>query len=93
MLSNKFIIKNNFENTDNFNKYIKISDYIYNNYDKFIQNEQIKKYVENSSDLINKYRIIWNDDNINNNNNMNIDDNRIISNIIALNLFILNNYI
>ena len=82
MLSSKFENNNgnNNGNNNDFERYIKISDYIYNNFDKFKENEQIKKYIANSEDIINRYKIIWN--NIDNN----IDNNRIISNIIALNL-------
>jgi hypothetical protein len=64
-------------------KYIKTSDYIYNNFDDIItKNNDIKKYIEESTDLIQKYQKIWQD----------LEYKRIISNIIALNLFIINNF-
>ena len=62
--------------------YLYISDYIYNNYDDFISNTNIKTYIENSTQLINKYKKIW----------INLDDKRIIANIISLNINILLNF-
>lgn len=62
---------------------MKISDYIYDNFNVIIsKNNDIKKYIESSEDLIQKYQNIWPD----------LEYNRIISNIIALNLFIINNF-
>ena len=67
----------------NENKYMKISDFIYDNFNLIIsKNNDIKKYIESSEDLIQKYQNIWPD----------MEYNRIISNIIALNLFIINNF-
>ena len=64
-------------------KYMKTSDYIYDNFDIIItKNNDIKKYIEESTDLIQKYQKIWHD----------LEYKRIISNIIALNLFIINNF-
>ena len=79
MLTNKF-------KKHDIDKYVKASNYIYDNFDTFTNNIQIKNYIDNSTDIIKKYKNIWkiSDD---------LDDRRIISNIIALNLFILNNYI
>lgn len=86
MLTNKFK-----KNTD-INKYIMASDYIYNNFETFTNNIQIKNYINNSTDIIKKYKNIWkNLDNSDDSDDLN--NRRIISNIIALNLFILNNYI
>lgn len=65
------------------NKYMEISDYIYNNFDVIILKiDDNKKYLKSTEDLIHRYKIIWQD----------LDYKRIISNIIALNLFIINNY-
>ncbi len=54
-------------------KYIKISDYIYDNF--YIVPQE---YIEKSNNLIEKYKKIW----------PSFEYKRIISNIIALNLFI-----
>jgi hypothetical protein len=64
-------------------KYLDISDHIFNNYDTLVLNEKFKNYIDNSTSLINKYKKIWPE----------LEYKRIISNIISLNLFILNNYI
>ena len=64
-------------------KYIFASKYIYDNYDKIIENENIKKYIIDSKKLIDKYQNIW----------IHCEYKQVVSNYIALNLFILNNYI
>ena len=64
-------------------KYISISEYIYNNYDKFILNKDIENYIDKSKLLIDKYENIW----------PTLNRKQVISNFISLNLFILNNYI
>jgi hypothetical protein len=64
-------------------KYMKTSDYIYDNFDVIMsKNNDIKKYIEETTDLIQKYQKIW----------PNLEYKRIISNIITLNLFIINNF-
>ena len=68
---------------DQNKKYLDISDHIFNNYDTLILNQQFQNYITNSTNIINKYIKIWPE----------LEYKRIISNIIALNLFILNNYI
>ena len=74
------MLRTYFETNDD--KFLYISNYIYNNFDKFISNKDIKIYIDNSTDIINKYKKIW----------FYLDDNRIISNIIALNIAILLNF-
>ena len=71
------MLRNNYEK----DKCIIISEYIYDNYDKFIINPYIQKYISESTNLINKYKNIW----------QHLDDKHIISNILALNLTLLFN--
>ena len=71
--------KNIINNDKDDDKCLFISDYIYNNYEKFISVDNIKLYIDSSHDLINIYKQIW----------PLFDEKRIISNIIALNLYIL----
>lgn len=44
------------------NKYFEGIEYIYNNIDKFMQNESFKNYINNSEHLIERYQQIFNTD-------------------------------
>jgi hypothetical protein len=64
-------------------KYIEISNYIFDNFDTVVtNNEYMQKYIEQSKHLIERYQNIW----------PILEYKRIISNIITLNLFIINNF-
>ena len=60
------MFRNHFEE----DKCLYISQYIYDNYDKFILNNDVNNYIKNSTNLINKYKQIW----------PNLNDKQIISN-------------
>ena len=64
------------------NKYIDNINYIYNNLDKFMQNESFKNYIDNSEHLIQKYHQIFNTD----------DRNEVIAKYIMLTVYLLSNY-
>ena len=65
------------------NKCIYISKYIYENYDKFLQDSNINSYIIKSKNIINKYKKIW----------PYMNEKQIISNLLALNLSFLYNLI
>ena len=68
---------------DNEKPYLELSDYIYNNFDKLNDSYLFKNYILESSELIKKYKKIWPE----------LEYKKIVSNIISLNLFIVNNII
>ena len=63
------------------NKYIDNINYIYNNLDKFMQNESFKNYIDNSEHLIQKYHQIFNTD----------DRKEVIAKYTMLTLYLLQN--
>jgi len=68
-------------NNNNEQKYIDNIEYIYDNIDKFMQNESFKNYIDNSDQLIKKYHHIFNTD----------DRNEVIAKFTMLTLYLLLN--
>jgi hypothetical protein len=67
---------------DSDKKYIENIDYIYNNIDKFMENESFKNYIDNSEHIIQKYHEIFNTN----------DRNEVIAKYTMLTLYLLLNF-
>ena len=67
---------------DSEKKYIENIDYIYNNIDKFMENESFKNYIDNSEHIIQKYHEIFNTN----------DRNEVIAKYTMLTIYLLLNF-